>query len=370
MKINSINLYVAKNFLIKFLQITLSFSLLIFLVNFIEALEKVKANDGPGHIALTMAFLQIPDFLNDISPSLVLISAIISFFTLSSRSEISVIRMSGFSLWQVTLPITVSAFLIGIFWIMIFNPLSVLSLKTFHHIEGQYVKNEMREIVEPSGGIWIKQNNLDKTNEEIIISAASAYKENLEFEKVIIWFFDAEGNFYKKIDSPKINLIEKAWLVSEPTLNEGTQILNKKIKNITIATDLDDEFVAEKILNNFQNVKLFSIFQLPKLISDLKLAGFSSLKFRIYLHSLLSKPLLFPAMTLIACYFGLTHIRNNNSVVMIFFGIVIGLMLYIISSIVNALGSSGIIPVFVATWLVVIICLAVGILLIYQKERI
>jgi lipopolysaccharide export system permease protein len=277
--------------------------------------------------------------------------------------------MSGFSLWQVTLPITTSAFLIGIFWILIFNPLSVLSLKTFHHIEGQYVKDDMREIVNPSGGIWIKQNNLEKEGGEVIIEALSAYKESLEFTRVTIWFFDKEGSFYKKLYAKKINLVNKSWKVYDPILNQGNQVLNQQITSLSIPTNLEAKFVEEKILNHFQDAKLFSIFQLPTLIQNLKDSGFSSLKFRIHLHSLLGKPLLFPAMTLIACYFGLNHIRNNNNITMIFLGIVIGLFLYITSGIINALGSSGIIPVFASTWLVVIICLAVGILLIYQKER-
>jgi lipopolysaccharide export system permease protein len=368
--INSINLYIAKNFLAKFIQITLGFSLLIFLINLIDALDKVKANEGPAHIAAAMALLQIPDFLNDISPSLVLISAIISFFTLSSRSEISIIRMSGFSLWQVTLPITISAFFIGILWITAFNPLSVMSLKKFHNIEGQYVKKDMREIIKPSGGIWIKQDNLEKENETIIIRSASAYKKNLEFIGVTAWFFNSDGGFYKKIDGRKANLVEGSWEITRSIVNEGNISLNRKVNKISIPTDLEPKFVAEKILNNFQNVKLFSIFKLPQLIEDLKSSGFSSLKFSIHFHSLLGKPFLFPAMTLIACYFGLNHVRNTNSVTMIFLGIIIGLTLYITSSIVSALGASGIIPVFVATWLIAIICLAVGILLIYQKERI
>ena len=62
MKIKSINLYLAKSFLIKFAQITLGFSMLIFLINFIDSLEKVKASEGPTYIAALMAFLQIPDF--------------------------------------------------------------------------------------------------------------------------------------------------------------------------------------------------------------------------------------------------------------------------------------------------------------------
>jgi lipopolysaccharide export LptBFGC system permease protein LptF len=74
-------------------------------------------------------------------------------------------------------------------------------------------------------------------------------------------------------------------------------------------------------------------------------------------------------MTLISCFFGLNHIRSQNSLGMIFLGIVTGLTLYITSSIITALGSSGLISVFASTWVIVAICLAIGTLLIYQKEH-
>jgi len=61
-------------------------------------------------------------------------------------------------------------------------------------------------------------------------------------------------------------------------------------------------------------------------------------------------------------------VRNRNTIVLIFLGIVVGLIFYITSSIINSLGSSGLIPIFASTWVIAIICLAIGTLLIYNKE--
>ena len=145
--------------------------------------------------------------------------------------------------------------------------------------------------------------------------------------------------------------------------------LNIKLDQISLPTKLEQEFVRQRILNDFQNVKLFTIFELPALITKLKKSGLNANKFVVHMHSLISKPFLFMAITLIACFFGLNHIRNQNVAIMTFLGIITGLVFYIISSILIAFGSSGIIPVFAATWLIVLICFSVGTLLIYQKEN-
>lgn len=362
-----INLYIAKSFLMRFGQIALGFSVLIFFINLLDLLERVRDSGAPFYTVAFMAFLQIPNFLNDVVSSLVLIAAIITFFLLSSKSEITIIRMSGFSLWQILQPMAITALLLGVFWVTAIGSLTIQMSKKFSILEGKYTRNDSREVVAPENGLWIKQNNVEVPNEELIIKAAKVFKENMEFKKVTVWFFNKDGQFYKKIDAKKMLLKEDYWLLEDVTLNDENNI-NENLKNLKISTNLEADFVIQKVVTNFQNVQLFSIFELPSLISDLQSAGFNPTKFKVYLHSLLSKPLLFLAMVFIACYFGLNHVRNRNTIVLIFLGIVVGLIFYITSSIINSLGSSGLIPIFASTWVIAIICLAIGTLLIYNKE--
>lgn len=362
-----INFYLAKNFLIRFFQISCGFSLLIFFINFIDSMDKTSDSANPIYLGVMLAAMQVPSFLNDVVSSLVLIATIVTFFTLSSRSEITIMRISGFSLWQIIRPIALSAVILGIFWITIFDLASIKMMKYFHHLEDRYVKNELREVSSPQGGIWLKQNNLEKRGEEIVFLAQKIYKDEVEFADVTIWFFNAQNEFYRKVDAKTLKLNKGNWSAKDAISNDA-KALNQKIDQLIIPTDLEADFVTQKIINNFQDVKIFSIFELPNLIKDLASSGFSPIKFRIYFHSLLCKPILFAAMSMIACYFSLNHIRNQNTVFLILCGIVIGLVLYITSSIINALGSSSIIPVFAATWMITIIWLAIGVLLIYRKE--
>lgn len=368
MRVSLISSYIAKKFLIKFLQVIFGFSLLIFFINLIEVLDKIKEAPNLVYTAASMAFLQIPNFLNDVASSLVLISAIITFFLLSSKSEITIIRISGFSLWRILRPIAISALALGIFWITVFVPMSIAMMKKFNALENKYINQETREFVAPQNGIWLKQPDMQKQGEELIIQAKKVYKENLEMAYVTIWFFNKNNEFYKKIDAKKMIMVKDSWILNDAVLNEG-ETINHKLDNITIGTNLDSDFIMQKVVNNFENEKLFSLYQLPGLIRNLSSSGFASTKFKIYFNSLITKPLLFIAMSLISCYFGINHIRDNNSILMIFFGIIIGLIFYIITGLINALGSSGLIPIFASTWLIAIISLAIGTLLIYRKEH-
>lgn len=364
-----INIYIAKDFMKKFLQIMAAFSLLIFFINFLEALDKAASSNIPSLVVFEMAFLKISDFLNDIAPTLILFAGIFTFFSLSIKSEITIVRTCGFSLWSIVMPVAISAFLIGIFWVTIFGPLSIKMARQFDYLEGKYIKNEMREIVAPTHGIWFKQSNIEKPGEEIVIRAQKVFKDNLEFDDATFWFFDNTGRFYRKIDSVEMMYKDTKWVLNNVVINDD-QSLNKKIDTVEIPTNLQRDFIMDKVVTNFQNVKIFSIYNLPSTIRNLELAGFQSAKFKVYFNSLLSKPFLFFSMALIACFFGINHARNQKSYLMIFFGIVTGLAMYIGLSFIGALGSSRLIPVFASTWVITFICIAIGVLLIYKKESI
>jgi lipopolysaccharide export system permease protein len=368
-KMKKIDFYIGKFFLENFLKITSIVTLIVFFINSFDAYRQIQGHNSSFIKALEISLVQIPDFINDIAVILVLMATIITIFSLSSKSEITIIRSTGLSLWHVARPVAFLAFLLGIIWITIFTSLSTYSAAEFNRLEQKYINHEDRQVVKPDSGIWLKQDDIDNKNHEIIISAEKLYKQNLEFENVTLWFVNDNSEFYKRIDAKKILLNQNNWLIKSGLLNDD-QHLNQMVENVTIPTNLVNNLAIGKIINNFESTKLFSLYQLPSLIKDLKSAGLITAKFEVYYHNLLSKPLLFMAMSLIGCYFGLTSVRSKNAILMIFLGAIFGLLIYIISNIISTLSISGLIPIFAATWLVAIVCLAIGTLLIYEKELI
>lgn len=394
MLIKSINIYLAKNFIKRFLQLTCAFSLLIFFISFIEIFNRTNQNKVTFIIKLAMSMCSVPQLINEISSSLILISAIICYFNLSMRSEITIIRNSGLSLWHIATPISISALFIGIFWIVIFQPLSIKSSKLLENFEninfGEHkaTQDGKKIKINSQKPIWLRQENLENEGEEIIIGAEGLDQDNLKFYNVSLWFFNKEGLFYKRVDSEEMallneNLILKNNIINQESLilnneefqknfnllsKESNKNLNQQLPKLVIKTNLSAEFILKKIFINTQNINNFNVFEIPKLIEEMENSGLNSQKYRVRLHYLCNLWLMFVAMTLIACYFGINHARNQKSLAMIFVGIIVGVAFYIASSIFNSIGSSGLISVFASTWMVSMICIAMGILLIYHKE--
>lgn len=365
--LRKIDLYLAKSFLVRLFQLLLSFSAIIFFINFLDASKKLEGKvDGFIKIALLMGALQIPSFLTEIINSIVMIAGIVTIFLLSSKNEITIIRSSGQSIWRMLAPIAIAAFCFGLLWITAIQFLFVKMTKKYSEIESQYVSNEAREFSVPKDKIWFRQSNLEVKEGELILRAGEVNDKG-KFTNVGIWFVDQNGHLYKKIDAHSMVLDGEKWHLSNVIINDENS-MNKKLNEINVDTNLSSGFVDKVLINNFKDVKLFNIFELRDLIKDLMNAGFPPAKFKVYLHHLLATPIMFVAMILIACYFGTVNSRNGMALFRVFFGMVCGLLFYIVSRIVVAVGSSEIIPCFVATWLTALMCFSVGILLVYRKD--
>ena len=390
MLVRSIYIYIAKKYIKQFLQIISAFALLIFLINFIEIFNRNSSSYSSFYVQLKLAILAVPQFVNEISTSVILISAIICYFNLATKNEITIARISGLSIWHITQPIAISAFILGIFWVLVFQPLTTLSLNYIEKTESKIAKNNSENVVnQNSKGIWFRQENLDLKGQEIIFNSQNADKNDLIFYNNTIWFFDENGVFYKKINSENMTLKDNKFILENtitntliPSLNyeknqknfkqlskESQNFINQKSNALVISTDIDREFIRKKIINNLENVNTFTIYQLPNLIKDMENSGLNSQKFKVRFNYLITLPLMFLAMSLIACFFGINHVRNHRAVIIIFLGIITGVALYIVSAIITSFGSSGLISVFASTWMPSFICIAVAILLIYSKEK-
>jgi lipopolysaccharide export system permease protein len=360
--------YIGKNFLIKFINVVIATSLMIMVFNLFDVSGKVGGNIKWSR-SLQLAAFQIPGFLEDMSMFLVMLAAMITLSALSAKSEITIMRSAGLSLWQILQPLIICAFILGVFLVVFFGPFTILANKKYSQMEQKYINLQGNDILEPPGGIWLRQKNVLKKNEEIIIRANKVYKKNLELTGVSLWFFNSDGGYYKKIDAKKMQLRDDYWELKDVVINDDFNV-NRRLAALNILTYLQPQFIIQKIINNFDNVKLFSIFDLPKLIVNLEESGFSSRKFVIYYYSLLNKPFIFVSMVLIAAFFGINNFRNKNNILYISAGIMAGLVLYIGLEIINAFGASGLIPPFTATWLVSLILLTATILLVFKKENV
>jgi len=225
------------------------------MINVFELLDRIAGKKYCFTDVFLLDVLQVPSFVEDIAVFLIMISSMITLFSLSVRSEITVMRSSGLSFWQILSPIAITAFLLGLFFVLVFNPFSIMSAKKLTRMEQKLISEEAN-LLAPPNGIWLKQENTLQDKEDIIIRAEKIYRKDLKMVNVNLWFFDEDHKFYRRIDAKNMMFDENVWHLNDVVINDDKNI-NQAKDYLDIPTNLKAEFITKKILNNFENARLF-----------------------------------------------------------------------------------------------------------------
>lgn len=345
--------YFAGKFLFNTLFFVLGLSAIIYMFDAVELLRRAaKEGDVGTGVVMAMAFFKLPEVTQVLMPFAVFYSAILTYWQLTRRSELTVTRASGFSVWQFSLPLFITAFMIGVIQITTINPVGAIFLKRFESMERQYLRKQDSQVSFYKNGLWLKQA---KNDGYVIMHAQSVEQPDWILRNTTLLYFDNNNRVEKRLDAPAARLKPGQWVFENATL--GSQAAQGNggdfyilPTDLTIA-DLNDRFVSPTSL---------SLWQYPHHIALLEKTGLNALKLRVHFQSLLSQPLFFAALVLLAATVSMRPPRLRGGTTLIIIGTLGGFMVFFFINFLNALGISGQIPVTLATWAPALITLLLG----------
>ncbi len=230
----------------------------------------------------------------------------------------------------------------------------------FQQLKTENLKSKSSLATLAAEGIWFRQATVD-TN--YILHGAQIVPRSMELRNAIVFRFNADGKFIQRIDAPTGYLFDKNWVFPEAR-STGLEGFIKKIDNLKLPTEL----TRENVQDSFAKPNTFSIWQLPGFIQIIEKAGFSGVKHRIHLYSLLVSPLLLCAMVLFAGVFTLHKQRRGGGAIAIVLGVCFGFIIYFGSDLAHALGQSARIPPIMAACSPTAIALLVSATILFYRE--
>ena len=126
-----LSLYFARRFLAVYLLVTAVFTAVLLMIDVIEQLRKTGVTLT---IALYLALLNAPESLYQILPLIIIITSIAVFLGLARSSELVVVRASGRSGLRFLLAPVITALLIGMLSVAVFNPLVAATSKLYDRL--------------------------------------------------------------------------------------------------------------------------------------------------------------------------------------------------------------------------------------------
>ncbi|WP_375705901.1 LPS export ABC transporter permease LptG [Bartonella sp. AA2SXKL] len=352
-------------FFIRYLKITCYFwgsiFVLALLIDFTE--NSGRLSSLPHYTAKDAFFLsalRIPFIMQQLIPFIALFSAMATLISLNKKLELVVTRSIGVSAWQFLMPACFGAFLLGLFSILLINPLAAWG---FSQAEKKMTEWRNHNVLTPLHNTsihWLTQRtNLGRTT----IGAKSITDQGLSLLDATFVQYNDNATVKNWINAPKATLTNGFWLLTNGTIYKIGHP-PEKFTVLQIKTNLKPEFLTERLVNP----ATISFYQLPKKIMIARSFGYSANNFDMYFQSLIALPALLVAMTLIAATVSLNFTRFGQSRMLILGGVIAGFMLYVISVLVQAFGNAGYIPPIIAAWTPVVIALFLGISFLLHKE--
>lgn len=333
---------------------------LIFIVDF------TQLSDRAGHLkqytlgtGLMLSAMRVPMVLIQVVPFVALFASMAMLIQLNRKYELVVARSVGLSAWQFLWPACLAAFLFGTATVAVLNPLAAWGFARADAIEVDWKTSKVRT-VKALKDPWLRQTTSEGDS---VIGAKNVLNNGTELANPVFLRFAKDGTIESRIDANRAVLSSREWLLSEAVLTRPGQT-PEVFPTYSVPTNFTSELVQERL----QRPETIPFFELPAKITVARALGIPGNSFAMQFHSMIALPALVTVMTLIAATVSLKFVRFGQSAVMVLGGILAGFLLYVVSVLVKAFGSSGLVPPYVAAWVPVAAAFLFGVSFLLHRE--
>jgi lipopolysaccharide export system permease protein len=352
---------VSKRFLIGIVGAFAVCACLIFMIDMIELLRlSRRAQDLSAATLLWIGLLRLPAFTELLLGFAVLVGSIAALLSLNRRSELTVMRSAGMSVWQFLRPGLFVTFLFGVSAVALFNPLAATARFESERLVADLFGMEAGLVFSKGEGSWLRQDGPDGQS---VLNARAVANQGLSLSGVVAYLFDPQGRFIERLDAERATLQDGYWELHKVVVTRP-QREAEVFSTYSLSTRLTRERVSEALGSEIA----ISFWQLPELIEESEKVGLSATRYRMQHTILLSRPALLIAMVILAATVSLRSFRSGGIQIMVLAGMVGGIGLFLLVEVSRQIGVTGLISPVLAVWVPIAVSLLVSLTVLLHQE--
>ena len=339
--------YLLKNFLKKFLIITVIAYGFGIILNLFEEIEFFKNLDATIFIPILLTAIFVPSLIIKLLPFIIFISSVWFLVKIRNNKELLTLKIYGFSNIKIFFILAFTSFLIG--WMILFfiNPITSSMVKYYEKTKSNYARDIDHLVNINKNGLWIKENI--KGKERII--TASKIENNLIYD-IEIYELNNKFNLEKKIFAELGDIVSNEWKL------RNVKIFNHK-DNLLEQQSTDEYLIKsiynhQKIMGLFNNSDTFSFVEIIINFKKMMNEGYNKEILKQNMHSMMSLPFYLFVMTAIATILTLHTMKNAKNFKFIIMGLILSVIVYYFKDLSLALGKTDRIPLILSIWTPVI----------------
>jgi lipopolysaccharide export system permease protein len=341
--------YLIQEFFYCLFLVFLVFLSLSLLINFVEEINFFKEKNV-DNLIFTVSYLSLyktPNTIIELSIFIILFSGILFFVRLKKNSEINTILLAGLSKLLPILVPAITSFFIGLLIIFLLSPISSSLLKFYEGTKRLYSSNENLMVIN-NNGLWFMEN----TNNGFNIIRADTISDNnfYKLKNVTIYYLDQDFNFLKRMDTKEVSINDKKWFLEDTKITTSSPEVDPTRERSSYNIDFLSSLNINDLKEYFSNVNTVSFWEITKDIQKLNERGYSGEELKVKLHKYLSLPLYLFGMILISTIFTIGINKDYNTLMYLFFGMVLGFVLYFLNDLSVVIGLANKLPLALSIW--------------------
>jgi lipopolysaccharide export system permease protein len=353
--------YLALQFLLGVALVYTALLTLAFCIDVVDLLNRTAGRGVSIGVVVGMAMLYLPDLGQKMMPFAILGGGVLTFVRLSRSQELVAARAAGVSAWDILLPPLAVAVGLGALAVTAFTPISARMFSEFAGLEARYIKGQASALSISENGLWLRQGD---EKSQSVIHALRVADQGRHLDDVLVFLYRDGDHFTGRIDAKSGDLGDHVWKLKDAFVSgtDGKQPVHHD------SYALETTLTPDQIQESFAAPDTMSFWELPGYIRAARAAGFSAIRYRLYLYTLYALPALFAAMVFMAASFSLRIARQGGTAKVILFSVACGFGVYFFSYLTQVLGMSGTVPVLLAATAPAIASILIGMTLLFNLE--
>lgn len=318
----------------------------IVLIDYVETSRDIATRADINALeAFQLTLLKAPLLIQETTPFIILFGVLFTFFRLSRRSELIVMRASGYSAWRIVAPAAVLCVVLGAASAALLNPIGARTNAQFEQIRERILDGQVGEAARTTGDIWLRESSSDGF---IIITADRVDPNEASLINAVFRHYrlaDQAPDLERLIRADEARLTAGFWQLTgavEAEVGEAEQVVGE----LGLPTRVQPQALFERA----RSPGAISFWTLPGVIESAQAAGLSSRPYELRWHGLLSQPLLLLASALIAAAATFRLHRMGGAARFAAAGAIAGFGLYFTQELLLGLGASGALNPMTAAW--------------------
>ena len=318
-------------------------AVLYIVVDLLQTLDRFLRIKPPLLLILQHFAYNMPGELYKGLPLIVLIATVFLFLSLTRQRELDALKAAGISLYRVSLPVLVTAFVISLLSVLFQEAvLPELSTKA-EEVDRVKIRGMLPRHLQRQSQIWYRSSDT-----RFLRMALLAPVER-SMEGLLVLEVDRDFRLLSRLEARTARWTPDGWELSSGVIRRIDR--ESRVRSETFTSRL---VVMPEHIDDFTQVQkpvdTLSFLELRAFVTKLRESGHQASKYMVQLYSRLSFPLVHLIMALVGIPFALASPKSGGRAMGIGVAIVIAVGYWMVHSVALALAQADLLPPALAAW--------------------